>query len=175
MALIEWRKEFCTGVAGVDHEHEELINEINEIYAMIDDRADKENVIDKLGDIYGSISAHFALEEQMMEKLSSKGFTVIEVRAAKELMVQPNLGEMALSRNAEEMMNKYQANAIVLGTYKKLGDTVTVHIRMVVADNQEVISVANMQVKIDKDDEFIKSLFDNELDRISLKSDAEGF
>lgn len=68
MALIEWRKEFCTGVAGVDHEHEELINEINEIYAMIDDRADKENVIDKLGDIYGSISAHFALEEQMMEK-----------------------------------------------------------------------------------------------------------
>lgn len=68
MALIEWRKEFCTGVAGVDYEHEELINEINEIYTLIDDNADKENVIDKLGDIYGSISAHFALEEQMMEK-----------------------------------------------------------------------------------------------------------
>jgi len=68
MALIEWRKEFCTGVAGVDHEHEQLINEINEIYALIDDKADSEDVIDKLGDIYGSISAHFALEEQMMEK-----------------------------------------------------------------------------------------------------------
>ncbi len=68
MALIEWRKEFCTGVAGVDYEHEELINEINEIYTLIDDNADKENVIDKLGDIYGSISAHFTLEEQMMEK-----------------------------------------------------------------------------------------------------------
>ncbi len=68
MALIEWRKEFCTGVAGVDYEHEELINEINEIYKLIDDKADRENVIDKLGDIYGSISAHFALEEQMMEK-----------------------------------------------------------------------------------------------------------
>ena len=68
MALIEWRKEFCTGVASVDYEHEELINEINEIYTLIDDNADKESVIDKLGDIYGSISAHFALEEQMMEK-----------------------------------------------------------------------------------------------------------
>jgi len=68
MALIEWRKEFCTGVAGVDYEHEELINEINEIYKLIDDKADRENIIDKLGDIYGSISAHFALEEQMMEK-----------------------------------------------------------------------------------------------------------
>ncbi len=68
MALIEWREEFCTGVAGVDYEHEELINKINEIYALIDDRANTENVIDKMGDIYGSISAHFALEEQMMEK-----------------------------------------------------------------------------------------------------------
>lgn len=68
MTLIEWRKEFCTGVAGVDHEHEELINDINSIYALVDAQADKEDIIDSLGDIYGSISAHFALEEQMMER-----------------------------------------------------------------------------------------------------------
>jgi len=68
MALIKWHEEFCTGVPGVDYEHEELIHEINEIYALIDNNADKENVIDKLGDIYGNISAHFALEEHMMEK-----------------------------------------------------------------------------------------------------------
>ena len=68
MALIEWRNEFCTGVPGVDYEHQELIRQINAIYALIDDKADKESVIDGLGDIYGSISAHFALEEQMMER-----------------------------------------------------------------------------------------------------------
>jgi len=68
MILIEWREEFCTGIAGVDFEHEELIEQINAIYALINNKADKENVIDGLGDIYGSISAHFALEEQMMEK-----------------------------------------------------------------------------------------------------------
>ena len=68
MALIEWRDEFCTGVPGVDYEHQELIKQINSIYALIDDKADRENVIDSLGDIYGSISAHFALEEQMMER-----------------------------------------------------------------------------------------------------------
>jgi hemerythrin-like metal-binding protein len=68
MALIEWREEFCTGMPGVDHEHEQLIEQVNEVYAMIDDNADRESVIDCLGDIYGSISAHFALEEQMMEK-----------------------------------------------------------------------------------------------------------
>jgi hemerythrin len=68
MALIEWREEFCTGVPGVDYEHQGLIKEINSIYALIENKADKETVIDSLGDIYGSISAHFALEEQMMEK-----------------------------------------------------------------------------------------------------------
>ncbi len=68
MALIEWREEFCTGIPGVDFEHEELIKQVNSVYALIDDKADKESVIDSLSDIYGSISAHFALEEQMMEK-----------------------------------------------------------------------------------------------------------
>ena len=68
MTLIEWREEFCTGVPGVDHEHQELIKEINSIYSLVDAQADKEDIIDSLGDIYGSISAHFALEEQMMEK-----------------------------------------------------------------------------------------------------------
>ncbi len=68
MALIEWREEFCTGVPGVDYEHQELIKQINSIYALIDDKADKESILDSLGDIYGSISAHFALEEQMMER-----------------------------------------------------------------------------------------------------------
>jgi len=68
MALIEWRKEFSTGVPGVDYEHQQLIKEINTIYTLVDSKADREAVIDSLGDIYGSISAHFALEEQMMEK-----------------------------------------------------------------------------------------------------------
>ena len=68
MTLIEWREEFCTGVPGVDHEHQELIKEINSIYTLVDAQADREDIIDSLGDIYGSISAHFALEEQMMEK-----------------------------------------------------------------------------------------------------------
>lgn len=68
MALIEWQEEFCTGIPGIDFEHEKLIKQINAIYALIDNKTDKENIIDSLGDIYGSISAHFALEEQMMEK-----------------------------------------------------------------------------------------------------------
>ena len=68
MALIQWRDDFCIGISGVDYEHEQLIDQVNSVYALIDDKADREHVIDGLGDIYGSISAHFALEERMMEK-----------------------------------------------------------------------------------------------------------
>ena len=68
MVLIEWRQEFCTGIKGVDFEHEELIYKINTVYSLIEGNADKQLVIDGLGDIYGSISAHFALEEQTMRK-----------------------------------------------------------------------------------------------------------
>jgi hemerythrin-like metal-binding protein len=68
MVLIEWRDEFCTGIPGVDYEHEQLIKQVNSVYELIDDKVDKDSVIDRLGDIYGSISAHFALEEQMMKR-----------------------------------------------------------------------------------------------------------
>ena len=68
MSLIQWREEFCTGISGVDYEHEELIKLINDVYALIDNKADQQTIIDALGDIYGSISAHFSLEEQMMKR-----------------------------------------------------------------------------------------------------------
>ena len=68
MSLIEWREEYCTGIEGVDFEHEELIRQINEVYQLIENQGDRELVIDSLGEIYGSISAHFALEEQMMQR-----------------------------------------------------------------------------------------------------------
>ncbi|GMT42792.1 MAG: hypothetical protein IEMM0002_1203 [bacterium] len=115
------------------------------------------------------------IAEQLMGNLSERGFRVIELRAAKELMVLPNIGEMALTRNLEEMMNKYEADAIVLGTYKNLGDAVTVHSRMVIGENQEVVSVASMRIKVDENDRFMKSLFENELDRISMQNEVEGF
>ncbi len=68
MELIEWRDEFRTGIDSVDHEHQQLIEMINDIYGMLDEQADKQTVLDCLGDIYGKISGHFMLEEQMMKK-----------------------------------------------------------------------------------------------------------
>ncbi len=68
MTFIKWKKEFCTGIPDVDYEHEQLIEQINSVFELIDQHTNTESIVDCLGDIYGSISAHFALEEQMMKK-----------------------------------------------------------------------------------------------------------
>lgn len=68
MDLIEWKDEFVIGEEGVDYEHQELIKSINSIYRLVEEGGSREQIISRLGDIYGSISAHFALEERVMQK-----------------------------------------------------------------------------------------------------------
>lgn len=69
MTLIAWRDEFRTGIPAVDHEHAELIRLINETHAqLLAGRADAGATAAALGEILARISAHFALEEQIMRE-----------------------------------------------------------------------------------------------------------
>jgi hemerythrin len=68
MALIEWRDEFDTGVAEVDHEHRELIGLINDLHGQIRDQGGPDRIEAFLGEVFARISAHFALEETVMRK-----------------------------------------------------------------------------------------------------------
>lgn len=66
MSLIEWKEQYSLGVAEVDHEHRELIELINELYASLEQAHSDLAVADFLGELYARISAHFALEEKIM-------------------------------------------------------------------------------------------------------------
>ena len=69
MSLLVWREEFKTGNPAVDHEHEELINLINELHDKLKgSNRDRDEIADFLGEIYAQISAHFALEERFMKE-----------------------------------------------------------------------------------------------------------
>lgn len=68
MALIEWKDAYNTGVAEVDHEHQELIQLINDLHAEVESGGDKAAVGDFLGEVFAKIAAHFALEETVMRK-----------------------------------------------------------------------------------------------------------
>lgn len=66
MSLIEWDEKYSVGVAAVDHEHRELIGLVNEAHDRLMRPGGEEAVMDFLGEIFARISAHFALEEQIM-------------------------------------------------------------------------------------------------------------
>lgn len=68
MPLIEWRKEFETGVADVDHEHRELVDLINRLHENIAGGAARTRIAEFLGEVFARIAAHFALEESIMRK-----------------------------------------------------------------------------------------------------------
>ena len=67
MALIEWQDAYNTGVAEVDHEHQELIQLINDLHAELES-GHQATVGDFLGEVFARIAAHFALEETVMRK-----------------------------------------------------------------------------------------------------------
>ena len=68
MPIIEWRKDFETGVPDVDHEHRELVGLINALGDQVEARASRQQIQKFLGEVFARIAAHFALEESIMRK-----------------------------------------------------------------------------------------------------------
>ncbi len=67
MAPIAWKSEYSVGNDAVDHEHQELIDLVNETAAAILDRRPDADIQHGFGDLMRAISAHFAFEEQQMQ------------------------------------------------------------------------------------------------------------
>lgn len=67
-SLLKWRPSYTLGIPSVDLEHREMIGLINQCYERLGEAFDAEAVERFLGEILADISAHFALEEQLMRK-----------------------------------------------------------------------------------------------------------
>lgn len=68
MAPLEWKDQYSVGVPAVDHEHQELIALVNELHEAIASEKSEDEVAEVFGDLFRSISAHFALEERFMRE-----------------------------------------------------------------------------------------------------------
>ncbi len=74
MAQIEWTQEFSVGNATIDQEHESLIAQINHLYEELNQPLDTSTIESMLTDIQTDISAHFALEELLMQEANYAEF-----------------------------------------------------------------------------------------------------
>jgi len=70
MTLLNWKPEYSVGIKSVDFEHQAMIDLINAIYEAIEDKKNPESIEHFLGEVHATISAHFALEEQMMRRVN---------------------------------------------------------------------------------------------------------
>lgn len=113
------------------------------------------------------------LTEGVMDRLTRRGYSIVETRAARELMPQPNVGEHALSREPDEVEEGVAADAVVLGTYAKAGDTVIVHARLVLPESRRVVSVGLFQMSLRRDDPFMKRMFEEPYERVGVNNYAE--
>lgn len=68
MTLLTWKPEFSVGIEAVDFEHREMIDLINRLYEEMEGTGDIDSIERFLGDIHATISAHFALEERVMQR-----------------------------------------------------------------------------------------------------------
>jgi hemerythrin len=70
MPLLQWKPQYSVGIDAVDHEHQELIELINQLYDQLAGGSEKVRVEAFFGDLFKGISAHFALEERFMRERS---------------------------------------------------------------------------------------------------------
>lgn len=68
MTLLQWKPAYSLAIASVDLEHREMIAMINDCYDRMGRGDDARKIEGFLGEIHAGISAHFALEEQLMRK-----------------------------------------------------------------------------------------------------------
>ena len=66
--MIEWREEFSVGNDAIDRDHEHLIEQINQLYELLEQPMDILSIEHMLSNIQADISAHFALEELLMRE-----------------------------------------------------------------------------------------------------------
>ena len=87
------------------------------------------------------------LSESLATQLFQHGYGVVELRKATNIMLQAKNGEMVLSRDAARLAGRYEAHAIVAGTYAMTPSTVIVNVKLLDVLSEEVLSVAGMELE----------------------------
>ena len=67
MELIQWRDEFRSGIPEIDRDHEELIQEINELWKPVAAKKERQLIKEFLDRVHEDIAKHFSREEAIME------------------------------------------------------------------------------------------------------------
>ena len=63
-----WKEEYSIGIPSLDYEHRNLFSTISRLHQTLKRHEDQPTIEDCLGEIHARMSAHFALEEKIMQE-----------------------------------------------------------------------------------------------------------
>lgn len=128
-----------------------------------------------LDNFYRATSFGRYITEQLIAEFNSLGFDVIEVRMSPELFVDIRIGELALTREMSQLMMNKKADALVVGTYNRAGDNITVSSRLVILGDQKVAGVGKMIIDASSKNRFVTAMLENEVTTVMPSETIEGF
>ena len=105
MSLLKWRDAYRIGIVEVDHEHQQLIAQINALLETSRDGS-ATAVANALGELHAQIAAHFALEEKLMRSQQYSGY------AAHREDHEQLLDELRDVMDRHELIGRYRAAAL---------------------------------------------------------------
>ena len=115
------------------------------------------------------------ITEQLISEFRSLGFDVIEVRLSPELFVDIRIGELGLTREMSQLMMNKKADALVVGTYNRAGDNISVSSRLVFRGTRQVAGVGRMIVDASSRNKFVTAMLENEVTTVMPTETIEGF
>ncbi len=100
------------------------------------------------------------MSEEISAQLAKNGYSLIELRKAYELTIEPREGEFLLTRELDELASiEAEAVAVVTGTYIISTDNIRYNISLLHVPTNEVLAKASATVPIR--DEIYPLLYDN--------------
>ena len=75
--MIQWKDDYCTGIAPIDEQHKELFSIANRIYDLLknDLIPDKyDSIVAIIGELQSYTRYHFKTEEDYMQRINYRRF-----------------------------------------------------------------------------------------------------
>ncbi|GAB3363702.1 MULTISPECIES: FlgO family outer membrane protein [Giesbergeria] len=89
------------------------------------------------------------LSEQLAGQLVQRGVLVVEPRLRDNLVIEPNQGELLLSRELHEVSQRHDAQAVLIGTYAASLRSVYVSLKLVHPVGNLVMAAADYTLPMD--------------------------
>jgi TolB-like protein len=121
--------------------------------ALAKDRPIVVTTIVSINDLHQSWTFGRLASELVGDRFVQRGYLVKELAYTRALTIEPATGELVLSRDAAQVSASVNAQAVVAGTYAVGGNEIYLTLRLIRADNGDILSSADVVIPLDNNTE----------------------